>query len=134
MAVLSIDLDTGIPQRTVLEMPDASKGTLRATLSVSEDRLYWINPDKQVLSVPVTGSPTVVHEWTVPGAAETMRVSVQDAIVTAVDYQNQPVLSRYDLRTGLPIGDPIELPWLESIIGSPAGDTIYTLSSVAAAP
>jgi len=132
--LLSIDIDTGTPQYTTLQMPDASGGTLRATLSVSEGRLYWINPDQQVLSVPVTGSPTVVHEWTVPGAAETMTVSVHDAVVTAVDYQDQPVLWRYDLRTGLPIGDPVELPWLESIIGSPAGDTIYTLSSVAGTP
>lgn len=62
---------TDIPQRTVLEMPDARRDTLRATLSASEDRLYSINPDKQVLSVPVTGSPTVVQEWTVPGATET---------------------------------------------------------------
>lgn len=99
-----------------------------------DDRLYWTNWDQQVLSVPVTGSPTVVHEWTVPGVVDTTRVSVHEGIVTAVDYQELPVLSRYNLRTGTPIGEPVDLPWLDSIIGSPAGDTIYTLSSVAGTP
>ncbi|UTM40117.1 hypothetical protein MX572_26070 (plasmid) [Rhodococcus pyridinivorans] len=134
MTLVSIDIDTGIPQYTTLQMPEGGGGVLRGTLSVVEDRLYWLNPDKQVLSVPVTGSPTVVHEWTVPGAADTTTVSVHDAVVTAVDYQDQPVLSRYDLRTGIPIGDPVELPWLDSIIGSSAGDTIYTLGSVTGTP
>lgn len=131
---MSIDLDTGIPQYTTLVMPEVGDGVLRGTLSVIEGRLYWINPDKQVRSVPVTGSPTVTHEWTVPGATDTTTASVHGAVVTAIDHQNQPVLSRYDLRTGTPIGDPVELPWLESIIGSPAGDTIYTLGSVSGTP
>lgn len=44
------------------------------------------------------------------------------------------MLSRYDLRTGTPVGDCIELPWLDPIIGASAGDTVYTLGSVAWKP
>ncbi|WP_462344418.1 hypothetical protein [Rhodococcus aetherivorans] len=131
MTLVTIDVDTGAQQRTALVMPDVGEGVLWGTLSVVDGRLYWTNWDTQVLSVPVAGSPAVAHEWTLPGTAETTTVSVHEGIVTAIDHQEQPVLSRYDLRTGTPIGDPVELPWLASIIGSPAGDTVYTLGSVA---
>ncbi|MDV2478536.1 hypothetical protein F8M49_29660 [Rhodococcus zopfii] len=134
MTLVAIDFDTGSPNRTPLDMPEVGRGALRETLSVVDGRLYWLNPDKQVLSVPVAGPPTVTHEWTLPGGADTTVVSVHDTTVTAVDHQDRPVLSRYDLRTGISIDEPIALPWLGPIIGSAAGDTTYTLTSVAGAP
>ncbi|MGN5239341.1 hypothetical protein [Rhodococcus sp. SJ-3] len=76
----------------------------------------------------------MTHEWTLPVTTDSTIASVHEATVTAIDYRDQPVLSRYDLRTGMRIGEPVDLPWLEPIIGSPAGDTIYTLTSLAGAP
>lgn len=134
MTLAALDLATGTRRVTPMDMPTVRGGALRGTLSVVDDRLYWLTPDKEVMSVPVAGSSTVTHEWTLPSNADTTIASVHGVTVTAIDHQNQPVMSRYDLRTGTPIGEPIPLLWLEPIIGSPAGDTTYALTSVAAAP
>ncbi|MCK0093831.1 hypothetical protein MWU77_23980 [Rhodococcus sp. F64268] len=134
MVLTAIDLDSGVRSLTPLDMPQVGGGALGTTLIVLDDRLYWLNPDKQVLSVPVAGSSTVTHEWTLPVAADSTIASVHNATVTAIDYRDHAVLSHYDVRTGMRIGEPVDLPWLEPIIHSPARDTIYTLTSLAGAP
>ncbi|MHA4854390.1 hypothetical protein L1080_033375 [Rhodococcus sp. MSC1_016] len=134
MTLVTIDVVDGSRIETPLVMPEARGGVIRGTMAVMGDRLFWLNEDADVLSVPVAGSPTVTHEWTIPEGADATVSSVSGSVVTAVNYKGRPVFSQYDLLTGNALRDPIELPWLESIVGSPAGDTTYAISSVTATP
>lgn len=134
MTLAAIDVVDGSRTETPLVMPDVVGGVIGATMTVVGDRLFWINEDADVLSVPVTGSPTVTHEWTIPGGPGAIVSSVSGTDVTAVNYRDRPTYVQYDLLTGNALRDPIGLPWLESIVGSPAGDTRSAISSVTAIP
>jgi hypothetical protein len=81
--------------------------------------------------VAIEGPPTVALEWTIPDSEKTA-TTVRGTTVTMVNYRGRPVFSQHDLVTGNQTRDPIELPWLESVVGSPAGNTLYSIADVTA--
>ena len=70
LTLVRIDTATGNRTETQLSMPDRTWSTHRGSLTVVEDRLYWITWNGEVLSVPLDGSSADVRdEWRLPQAA-----------------------------------------------------------------
>ncbi|GAF43705.1 hypothetical protein [Rhodococcus wratislaviensis] len=128
LALVRIDVSDGSQSETVLDMPGFAQNAW-GTTAVVGDRLYWLNQDGQVLSVSTTGPSAVALEWAIPDPDKTT-TTVSGTTVTVVNYRGRPVFSQHDLITGNQTRDPIELPWLESIVGSPAGNTLYSIADV----
>ncbi|MDI9938596.1 MULTISPECIES: hypothetical protein [Rhodococcus] len=128
LALVRIDVTDGSQSETVLDMPGYAQNAW-GTTAVIGDRLYWLNQDGQVLSVAIEGPPAVSLEWTIPDSEEAT-TTVSGTTVTIVNSRGRPVFSQHDLITGNQTRDPIELPWLESIVGSPAGNTLYSTTDV----
>jgi hypothetical protein len=128
LTLVRIDVSDGSQSENVLNIPGYAQ-TAWGTTAVVGDRLYWLNQDGQVLSVSTTGPSAVALEWAIPDPDKTT-TTVSGTTVTVVNYRDRPVFSQHDLITGNQTRDPIELPWLESIVGSPAGNTLYSIADV----
>ena len=133
LTLVRINVSDGSRSETALDMPGYIWNVRRGTPTAIDDRLYWISGDGDVLSVDVTGSSKVTREWTIPEGDAKTAVSVSGRTVTTVNYRGTPIFSEYDLLTGERRRSQIELPWLESIVGSEteSGKNIYTISDVA---
>ena len=132
LTLVRIDTAKGNRTETQLSMPDRTWSTHRGSLTVVEDRLYWITWNGEVLSVPLDGSSADVRdEWRLPAGGDKVMLSVRDRTVSAVDYKDHAHFTRYDLLTGHPIHDPIRLPWLDELYGKQTeGGTIYSIGDV----
>ncbi|MFF1946953.1 hypothetical protein ACFVWF_32970 [Rhodococcus qingshengii] len=102
-------------------------------MTVVDDQLYWVNSDGNVLTTPVVGSPKVTQLWKLPDGVENTRASVSGTTVAAISHGNNPEYAEYELSTGQRTRGPIELPWLEPIVGSEteSGKNTYSISDVA---
>lgn len=132
LTLVRIDTANGRRTETQLSMPGRTWSTHRSSLTVVDDRLYWVTWNGEVLSVPLDGSPSVREEWRLPAGGDKVMLSVRDRIVSAVNYQDRAHFTRYDLLTGRPLHAPIQLPWLDDLYGkeTEGGGTFYSIGDV----
>ena len=103
----------------------------KGSLTVVSDRLYWLSFDGNAYSVALNGDTSVDTAWTLPGDAKKVSAAVNGTTASVVDRTGTPTFSQYNLVTGVRTRGPIELPWLEPIVGSAVGNTFYAISGVA---
>ncbi|AOW93941.1 hypothetical protein BFN03_18195 [Rhodococcus sp. WMMA185] len=135
LGLVRITVSDGSRSETELEMPRGESNVRSGTSVAVDDRLYWISSEGNVLSAVVEGSPIVTQEWVIPDGDEIV-ASVHGTTVAVISYRGVPTFSEYDLRTGERTRGPIELPWLDDIIGSDteAGGNFYSISHAVGLP
>lgn len=136
LTLVRINTADGTRSETELEMHGLGEDVRRGTMTTVAGRLYWINYDGDVLSVPLAGAPEVKREWTIPIGEGGTVATVIDTDLTLVEYGGIPRYSQYDLQTGARTQGTIELPWLETLIGSEteSGRNTYAIADIATFP
>jgi hypothetical protein len=102
------------------------------TLTIVDERLYWISEDGAALSVSVTAPAREARqEWRLPTRqGNRQRATVNGTVVAYTDYETTATYAEYDLLTGRQLRNPIELPWLKAALKDNAGSTVLGVASV----
>ncbi|TQF74159.1 hypothetical protein FK531_05805 [Rhodococcus spelaei] len=133
LTLVRTDPTAGDRDARPIAMDGHSPATRRGSLTVVEDRLYWLNWDGDVLSVPLDGPADARPEWTIPEAGEGTVASVTGTTVAVLDpAQRPPTLTRYDLVSGARAGERVELAWLAEVAGTgtESGNNTYAVSDL----
>lgn len=132
LTLVKIRIADGARTETALTMPGFTWETHRSSLTVLNDKLYWITRDGDVLSVPLDGSKSVTKEWTLHAPQDKVALSVRGQTISAITYREKAEFSRYDLESGHKSLGPIPLPWLDDIQGreTEGGANIYTIADM----
>lgn len=136
LTLIRTDTATGTRTETTINVGE-HPGTARTnTLTVVDDRLYWISADGAVLSLPLDGSREAHEGWTLPANGEGHQVTITGTTVAHIDLRDTPTYTEHDLITGQRTRGPIELPWLKSVVGATTESrkTHYTVTGVAGLP
>lgn len=131
LTLVRIDTHTGALTHIPIDM-DGHHGVSEArTLTLINDRLYWIATDGAVLSTSVTGTGSKVREeWRLPQAGRRQQATVNGTIVSSIDYNGSPTYTEFELLTGRQTRKPVELPWIEDAFNNNEGSTLLNVSSV----
>ncbi|MBY4109212.1 hypothetical protein HQO82_04250 [Rhodococcus fascians] len=135
LTLVSIDTEDGTRSETQLDMPGYTWSTHRSSLTVVDNKLYWVTQDEDVLSVPLDGTNRVEKEWSLP-RSDSAVVQVRGRTLSALSNDGTAVFGQFDLASGVATAEPIALPWLADIEGQPTegGGTIYKIVDAAAIP
>lgn len=106
-------------------------GSVRS-VSILNNRVYWVNSAGVVLSVPTSGPTTVTKEFEIPGWSDDSVVSLDDDLLVVVNFEGVPQLSEYELDAFETPRRQVQLPWLDGIVGSPteSNRSVYVVSGV----
>lgn len=133
LMLVRIDTTTGAHTETTVDIGHHPASTRTNTLTMVDDRLYWISSDGAVLSLPRDRESEARQEWILPASGDSHTVTVTNTTVSHIDHSATPTYTEYDLLTGRRTRDPIELPWLNAIINSPteSGKSHYAVTGIA---
>lgn len=109
-----IDTLTGDRELVAIDMTGHHGVSEPNTLSLVDDRLYWVGADGSVLSLSVSDpSGGVRVEWKIPQWEDAYRVTVSNgAVVSVMGIEGIPSYAELDIRTGEAIRGPIAIPWV----------------------
>lgn len=131
LTLVRIDTATGVRTQTSIDMAGHRGASEANSLTLVEDRLYWISTDGSVLSVPVAGTSNKVREeWRLPQDGKHHQASVSGTVVAFIDYEGTPTYTEFDLVTGNRTRSSIELPWISEALKEGDGSTVLNVSSV----
>lgn len=104
------------------DVPADVKGEFRGNaVTLADDNLIWITTAGEVMSTSPTRATEIL--WTAPTDEA---LSINGTTLTVVGN----TFATYDLLTGQQLSTPIDLPWLDPLIGAQIGDTVYSISGV----
>ena len=138
LVLVRIDTATGAHAESPVNASGHAAPTRSNTLTLINDRLYWIGRDDgAVLSLPLAGASEVREEWTLPAKGFGHQATVTGTTVAHLDDTGDiPEYTEYDLLTGERTRETIALPWLKSIAHSrtESGRNQYAVTGVACLP
>ncbi|WP_280355970.1 hypothetical protein [Nocardia otitidiscaviarum] len=136
LRLVRIDTTTGTHSETAVDIGAHPASTRTNTLTVVDERLYWISSDGAVLSLPLDHPSRARQEWALPANGGGHTVTITGTTVSHLDHRDTPTYTEYDLLTGQRTRDPIELPWLTPIINSrtESGKAHYAVTGIAGLP
>lgn len=131
MTLVRIDTNSGARTETPVDISGHAVPTQASTLTLLDERLYWINEDGVVLSVAADGSSNKVQkQWHLPDLGKRDRASVSGGTVAFTEWEGTASYAEYDLPTGRSLRDPIELPWLQTTLDDNDGSSVLSVTSV----
>ncbi|MBT0567336.1 hypothetical protein [Williamsia sp. CHRR-6] len=118
LTLVSNDLRTGMSTEKPVTVPGRVGAAMRDTLTLHNDRLYWINTAGEMLSVAADGSEgTVRFEWSIPDARQARIANVGNGIVAVVTKDSTPRYIEYSLVDGRTLRT-VPLAWLPKTLTS----------------
>lgn len=129
LVLVRTNVNDGSRTQTQLDVNDNVR---RGSMTVVGNQLLWLSYNGgEIYSVALEGDSTATEVWRLPGDQKKVSAGVNGTTVSVVNDAGVPTFAQYDLVTGKRTRDPIELPWLEPIVGSAVGNTFYVVSGVA---
>lgn len=121
LSIGEIDIPNGTVDFNKVDVGDNSATIRDDTLSVANGRIYWVNNDNVILSIPMNGKGAAKKEANLPGDAKNTKVAVASGTVALLNPATA-VYAEYDIVTGDTRRAPMRLSWLSDAVGALHGD------------
>ncbi|WP_139282072.1 hypothetical protein [Rhodococcus zopfii] len=130
--LVRIDTETGSREVKTIDVGDKHvQFSEPGTLTLLWDQLFWIDKAGSVYSIAVNDDSLVIQDnWKIPYLGKLHRANVSDNIVVAIQHDEVPTYTEYDLLTGNTVRGPVEISWLPGILSDHEPSSVLSVSRV----